>query len=280
MENQGSRHVRYARHQRGIGFTLVELLVVIGIIAVLIGILLPTLSKAQGAARSVSCQSNLRQLATAMLGYTNVSKGRTPLLTLPAANESDYTKQDTVYWLARQDFITKAMDEKGGYLYPYLKSLKVNECPSAVELLPDPVAAFAPLPPYSYAIYVPDMYDSANKSLRRQFRHPSETVMFADGAQFVGTLYGRTYSMSKPSVSGALPRFHGRHGRNIGNVAWWDGHVSGEPVTIDGSKLPPSRGLTEAMVRAAKLGYLIKDRYTLADPMQDYYFWMDKSAMK
>jgi prepilin-type N-terminal cleavage/methylation domain-containing protein/prepilin-type processing-associated H-X9-DG protein len=68
---------RPALRHRG-AFTLVELLVVIGIIAVLISMLLPSLSRAREQARSMKCLSNLRQLAMATLGYCNYNKGNFP----------------------------------------------------------------------------------------------------------------------------------------------------------------------------------------------------------
>ena len=70
--------VRHRPAPRRPAFTLVELLVVIGIIAVVIALLLPALAAARRQGQLVQCQSNLRQLAVGIFAFAADNKGRFP----------------------------------------------------------------------------------------------------------------------------------------------------------------------------------------------------------
>ena len=77
-------------------FTLVELLVVIGIIAVLLAILLPALSKARERSQRTACLSNLRQLAAATIMYANQYKDRLPNAN-PRGSAKSYDPTNTLF---------------------------------------------------------------------------------------------------------------------------------------------------------------------------------------
>ena len=106
------------RASRRVGFTLVELLVVIGIIALLVSILLPTLNRARESARRTKCLANLRSIGQMVHMYANAARGQMPIGYNTASSGSHGYLNN--YWLLR--YVTGASPEIRycglGLLYP------------------------------------------------------------------------------------------------------------------------------------------------------------------
>lgn len=133
--------------KRWIGFTLVELLVVITIISILIALLLPAISKAREYGRSAKCMSNLKQLHQAVVNYA-VDHGSIP--SGCSAEAEDKTVSPSKWYQSRTGWIDwKEQPYKhggdlrtylsganaeicitNGTLYPYVKTLGVYVCPT------------------------------------------------------------------------------------------------------------------------------------------------------
>jgi prepilin-type N-terminal cleavage/methylation domain-containing protein len=112
------------RKLRRRAFTLVELLVVIGIIAILIAILMPALSRVRDQARTVSCASNMRTLMTAALMFAQDHKG------CLFGNWSDAGNPDE----EKRDFLAGSTGDwqkapQAGTLWRYIKDENVYKCP-------------------------------------------------------------------------------------------------------------------------------------------------------
>lgn len=145
-------------HRRG--FTLVELLVVVSIIALLLGILLPALSKARAAAMSTRCLAQTRTIALAMQMYADED----PRHFYPTAR-MPMTATDMPTWM--------------DLTFDYVKAMKVYRCPSDQSENWE-AAMMARMTSYGINAYFTPNHPPYNGITPWQIKSPSETVIAAE----------------------------------------------------------------------------------------------------
>ena len=123
------------------GFTLIELLVVIAIIALLMGILMPALSRVKEAAKRAVCSSQVRQIGTAMTAYTSDNDNRMPIYNSDNREPNPYVLiHSYALYRSGNDFADasgKLLPMKLAVLYEgqYIADPKVFYCPSNINPL-------------------------------------------------------------------------------------------------------------------------------------------------
>jgi prepilin-type processing-associated H-X9-DG protein/prepilin-type N-terminal cleavage/methylation domain-containing protein len=244
------------------GFTLVELLVVIGIISLLVAILLPALKKAREQADRVKCMSNLRQVGYAMQMYRNDNRN----IMFPAGNMGfwdDATGKalspwnPQAYWgVAYLPYATQNGAYQGLAAEEVLKHARsLWRCPSTYAF-PDPGYSDQEKTPCAFGLNIEVSGRNASK-----FKNASELIVAHDAPEqlldgngdwltdwerpdsFGTNFFQRGKNMwqwrdaSLPwYIGGAGVREYYRHNRWC-NVLWLDGHVSGIRESL-GSDVP------------------------------------------
>ncbi len=229
------------------GFTLVELLVVVSVIALLISILLPSLQKARKQAQTTVCASNIRQLAVANLAYAADNSGRL------CCGAPDVRGDNLYRWYGCREDKNGVFDSLRGPLSPFLAFNEgIRACPAFQHFVIEERKAFergcggygynnaylgrilAKVPGGSFKRVTDEV-----GVLSERIKRPCETVMFADTA-IAGVDQGVIeYSFAEPrfhpeyiQLQGRVdPSIHFRHNRSA-NIAWADGHVDGRKRTF------------------------------------------------
>jgi prepilin-type N-terminal cleavage/methylation domain-containing protein len=135
------------------GFTLIELLVVIAIIAVLMGILMPSLNRAREQGRRATCLSNLKNLTLAWIMYADdngdkIVNGDSGEYGMAATNGPYWVQRD---WSQNMTEAVKKQAIMDGALYPYTRTLNVYKCPTVERKVLDAYGHISP-PVRTYSI--------------------------------------------------------------------------------------------------------------------------------
>jgi len=227
------------RHRK-VGFTLVELLVVIGIIAVLIGILLPALNKARQNAKRVECAAYLRQIGVATHAYANDNKGKLP----PKRQDM---KGDPTFSPAFTALYALDMGPNSGTPDPgssirrmvnrkYLGNSKIEQCPSAGDVA-DPSRAMYYYNPHQ-AIYTTsagdvqrDWWPSIN-GFGKPPRGAVTAVNLSSGTDMPNYNFGNIkYALACDPMNGLEYATHAVGNSRAWNLLYIDGSV--RTVTAD-----------------------------------------------
>jgi prepilin-type processing-associated H-X9-DG protein/prepilin-type N-terminal cleavage/methylation domain-containing protein len=193
-------------------FTLVELLVVIGVVALLVGVLLPALSRARDAARTASCLSNLRQLAQAAQHYVVTNRGQFPV-----------ARWGTDNW----DFSRVNNQTVPGLLWRGQTDLRIQQCPS----FDGKQSGLDPYTGYNYnTSYIGHGQGETIEAPARlaQVRDPARTALFGDGEYYNGANKFMRAPFPHAGDQTITTRAAGTQGfrhRRMTNVAFCDGHA-------------------------------------------------------
>jgi len=208
------------------GFTLVELLVVIAVLALLAGILLPVLARVRESARKTSCASNLRQIGVGLQLYVDDHDSSYPVPLLEPPPESEEEEEEEGEWDPGASDWEEAVQ-------PYLRCEEpVFRCPSD----PSPVEFFG----MSYTFNA--SFIGLNAST---LTHPTETIQVAERrntlanqeqpALFLWWRWqgGRWPPAPAPDPAPAATRDLAldRHGDRL-NLLFTDGHVRALPFPL------------------------------------------------
>lgn len=226
------------------GFTLVELLAVLGIIGTVLGMVLPSLLTARAIAEKGVCTSNIRLLQLGNEVYQRDHHGfyapGAPYM-YPVPGSRDYSMVNMVRWFGRRKSLREPFSREGGPLSPYLPKQIVEGCPSFDDYLTGFEAGCGG---YGYnnnfvgqnVIAHGKVYKPANRAWHlsgshiTMFANPRATVAFTDTAFVHDGLIEYPFCESPTwPLFGTEPR-PSIHFRHLGktNVVWLDTHVSSE----------------------------------------------------